>query len=229
MPRTVLTVQEVAASLHVSVREVVRMAEQRILPALLVRGEWRFRAGEVWNWIDANLAGLPARRQKDRHPEVSGCMLVSPVLDEVAVELNLAAKTKASVLRELVQLAERGAPTLDGPALVQALSEREAQGSTALQYGVAVPHPGRPLYGDGPVLAAARTINGIAFGERGGGLTDLFFLVCCPEQKDHLLFLGRLCRLLIDAHLREALRAAETAAAFVEAIRAAEAAICQGE
>ncbi|MBN2560918.1 MAG: PTS sugar transporter subunit IIA [Phycisphaerae bacterium] len=227
MARSMLSVKEVAASLHVSTREVVRMAEERILPAVRIRGAWRFRAGDVWNWIDANMQGLPARRAKDRHPEVSEKMLISPVLQESAVKVDLVAKTKASVIIELTRLAERAEPMLDRPALAKALLDREALGSTALQHGVAVPHPSRPFYAEGAVLAAARTSQGIVFGERGGGLTDLFFLVCCPNQVDHLLFLGRLCRLLVDAHLRTALREAADGAEFVEAVRKAEADLCK--
>ena len=227
MPRSIMTIQEVAACLHVSTREVVRMAEQRILPGMFVRKEWQFRAGDVWNWIDANMRGLPARREKDRHPEVRTGTLISAILSETVVEVNLAAKTKTSVLRELVALAERGEPALDAPALTEALLERETQGSTALQYGVAVPHPGKPFYAEGPVLAAARTVQGIPFGERSGGMTDLFFLVCCPKQVDHLLYLGRLCRLLVNADLRMLLRKAEDATAFVQALQSAEITLCE--
>jgi len=227
MPRSLLSVKEVAASLHVSVREVIRMAEQRIIPAMRIRGEWQFRAGEVWNWIEANMEGLPSRREKDRHPEVVSGMLIAPALRPIAIETNLVAKTKASVLRELVRLAERAEPSLDAAALAEALLEREAQGSTALQDGVAVPHPARPFYSPGPVLAAARTSQGIVFGERRGGLTDLFFLVCCPNQVDHLLYLGRLCRLLVDARLRTLLRELDDADEFLDAIHEAELAVCQ--
>lgn len=229
MPRSLMSIKEVAASLHVSTREVIRMAEQRILPATRVRGEWQFRAGEVWNWIEANMEGLPTRREKDRHPEVISGMLIAPALLEPAIEINLVAKTKASVLRELVQLAERAEPSLDTAALTEALLERETQGSTALQDGVAVPHPARPFYSPGPVLAAARTSQGIVFGERRGGLTDLFFLVCCPNQVDHLLYLGRLCRLLVDAKLRALLRETEDPADFLDAIHRAELAVCRQE
>jgi nitrogen PTS system EIIA component len=225
MPRTLIGIKEVAASLHVSTREVVRMAERGILPGMRVRGIWQFRAGEIWNWIEANLESLPARREKDRCPETAAGLLLGPALKDAAVAVNLVAKTKSSVLRALVDLAERADSTLDGPALVEALQQREAMGSTALQDGVAVPHPSRPFYSEGPVVAAARTSQGVVFGERRGGLTDLFFLICCPNQVSHLLFLGRLCRLLLDADLREALRSAATPAAFVDAIRTAEEAL----
>ena len=229
MPRTLIGIKEVATSLHVSTREVVRMAERGILPGSRVRGVWQFRAGEIWNWIEANLETLPARRENDRHPQTSTGLLISPALKECAVAVDLVAKTKSSVLRALVELAEHADPTLDGPALVEALQEREAQGSTALQDGVAVPHPSRPFYAEGAVLAAARTSQGVVFGERQGGLTDLFFLICSPDQVSHLLLLGRLCRLLLDVDLRDALRSASSPAAFVDAIRDVERSLAQGD
>ncbi|MCG8406019.1 MAG: PTS sugar transporter subunit IIA [Phycisphaerales bacterium] len=227
MPQSLLSIQEVAASLHVSTREVVRMAEQQILPATKVRGVWQFRAGEVWNWIEENLHVLPERRRKDRHPETKGELLISTTLLESAVAVDLAAKTKPSVIRELAGLAAVVDPYVDAGAMAEVLLEREKQGSTALQDGVAVPHPSRPLYSEGCILAAARTTGGIAFGEPGGGLTDLFFLVCCPNQTDHLLFLGRLCRLLIDKTLRDELRDAEDSREFIETIQKAEERLCE--
>ncbi len=229
MPRALLNVNEVAQSLHVSAREVVRMAESGILPAMKIKGVWQFRAGEIWNWIEDNLQNLPERRRRDRDPAVSGDLLISPLLVEAAVAVDLPARTKASLLRELASLAEAADPYVDAAALAEALSERERQGSTALQDGVAIPHPAGSVYSLGPVLAAARTTQGIAFGERSGGLTDLFFLVCCPERKDHLLYLGRLCRLLIDPQLQNDLRAAESSTEFLAVISAAENRLCESE
>ncbi len=227
MARSFLNVKEVAASLHVSTREVMRMAENGILPATRVRGEWQFRSAEVWNWIEQNVHSLAERRRKDRDPESKGDLLISPALLETAVDVNLNAKTKSSVLREIARLAEFADPYVDGNALAVTLSEREATGSTALQDGVAIPHPATPIYAQGPVLAAARTMQGIPFGERGGGMTDLFFLICCTDQKEHLIYLGRLCRLLIDRDLQTKLREAETASEFVRAIERAEKALCK--
>lgn len=227
MPRTILSVNDVAACLHVSAREVIRMAEQKILPAEKVRGQWQFRAGDVWNWIEQNMETLPERRRKDRHPVAPATRLLAPILRDSAIAVDLLAKTRTSVLRELSRLAEEADSSIDSAALCQSLQEREAQSSTALQDGVAIPHPNRPLYLEAPVIAAARTAQPIVFGQRDGGLTDLFFLVCCPSQTDHLLFLGRLCRLLIDRTLQEKLRAAETAAEFSRALTAAENALCR--
>lgn len=226
MPRSLMSVRQVAEALHVSTREIVRMAEQRILPGMLVKGIWQFRTGEVWNWIEANLASLPQRRRKDKHPHPTGDLLISAALKPGAVGIDIPAKTKTSTLRELVALAEAVEPNLDASALIEALTEREAQGSTALQDGVALPHPARQFYTEGPLLVAARTVQPIPFGERGGGLTDLYFLVCCPQQVDHLLYLGRLCRLLIEKTLQTELREAGDSDEFLAAIRAAEESLC---
>ncbi|HKQ50040.1 MAG TPA: PTS sugar transporter subunit IIA [Phycisphaerae bacterium] len=226
MSRSLMSVQQVAETLHVSTREVVRMAEQRVLPGKLVKGNWQFRTGEVWNWIEENLASLPQRRRKDKHPHPTGDVLICAALQPAAVGIDIPAKTKTSVLRELVALTQAVEPNLDAPALIEAVTEREAQGPTALQDGVAIPHPARQFYTEGPLLAAARTVQPIPFGERGGGLSDLFFLVCCPQPVDHLLYLGRLCRLLIEKKLQAELREAGDADEFLAAIRTAEESLC---
>jgi PTS system nitrogen regulatory IIA component len=222
-----MSVKEVAESLHVSMREVERMAEEKILPAQRAKGGWQFRAGEVWNWIMTNMHALPRRRSKDRHPEASGGPLLAGTLRPEGVELDVTAKTKASLLRELGRIAESVSPSIDATSLAEALAEREAQASTALEHGVAVPHPVHPIYSEGPVIIAARTIQPIIFGERNGGLTDLFFLICCPNHVDHLLFLGRVCRLLVEEDVRLTLRAAPDPVSFVQLVSLAEATLCK--
>ena len=94
MAKQFMDIEEVARSLHVSTREVVRMAEQRILPAARAGNQWRFRTGEVWNWIEENLHSLSERRSRDRHPELADQLLISAALRTHGVELNLDARTK---------------------------------------------------------------------------------------------------------------------------------------
>jgi len=226
MAARTMTVKELARTLHLSQSEVIRMAERDMLPGQKVRGQWQFRTGEVWNWLQENLQALEEHRGRDRHPAESDKTILSGVFKEIGVVLDAPAKTKSSVLRAVADLAANVDPYIDPAALLESLSEREDQGSTALEAGIAVPHPARPQYSEGPILVACRTAQGIYFGERGGGMSDLFFLVCCPEPAQHLLFLGRLCKVLLDAELLAALRDADDAGAFVELIESAERSLC---
>jgi PTS system nitrogen regulatory IIA component len=96
--------------------------------------------------------------------------------------------------------------------------------STALDTGVAIPHPHRPLpaaLGEA-VMAYGRTASGVPFGAPGGGLTDIFFLVCCRDDRTHMKVLARLSRLLLRPGFVESLRNAETATETWQAIAAAE-------
>jgi PTS system nitrogen regulatory IIA component len=226
VPRSILSVKEVAASLHVSEREVMRMADQGILPGTRVRGKWQFRAGEIWNWIEKNADSLSRRRTKDPNPAAAGPFLISQALHPAGIALDAPSKTGASVLRTLAGLAEAADEGIDGRTLLSALQTRERQGSTALERGVAVPHPARPVFSNGPLVVAVRTAQGLHFGQRDGGTTNLYFLVSCPEQADHLFYFGRLCRLLIEPDLLDRLRRVDSPGSFRDTIEGAERALC---
>jgi PTS system nitrogen regulatory IIA component len=85
---------------------------------------------------------------------------------------------------------------------------------------VAIPHPHRPLPGalGEAVVAYGRTASGIPFGADLGGLTDLFFLVACRDDRTHLRVLARLSRLLLRPGFLDELRAAEAPAESWELI-----------
>ena len=67
------------------------------------------------------------------------------------------------------------------------------------------------------------------FGGPEGTLTDVFFLVCCRDDKTHLRVLARLARLLLRPDFLGELRAAETAADALRMIHAAEAELLPAE
>ena len=98
-------------------------------------------------------------------------------------------------------------------------------GSTALDGGVALPHPPRPVgdtVQDDAFIAYARTSCGIPFGAADGGLSDIFFLVCCRDHPTHVRALARIARLLLRPHFVEELRSAETVAETRQVILQAE-------
>jgi PTS system nitrogen regulatory IIA component len=152
---------------------------------------------------------------------------VTSLLSESTMAVPLAAGTKASVLKELVNLAEQSWQVYDPDLLLLAIKQREELGSTALSCGVAIPHPRRPsptMLGE-PVIAYARTLAGIPFGARNGALSDIFFLVACRAQRTHLKVLARISRMMLQLGTVDDLRAAETVAATLRVLEAAERAL----
>jgi PTS system nitrogen regulatory IIA component len=228
MGSDMMDMEQLAAYLQRDVREVGKLASRGHLPGHKVGGQWRFARAEINQWIETQmpsytekqLADLESAGQNDGDEEP----LITGLLSEASVAVPLAASTKASVLKELVVLAEQTWQVYDPEAILEAIRAREEIVSTALPSGVAIPHPRRPLPGSlgESVLAYGRTASGIVFGGPHGGLTDIFFLVCCRDDRTHLRVLARLTRLLMRPGFLDELRAAETPAETWEKIAAAE-------
>jgi PTS system nitrogen regulatory IIA component len=231
MGNETMDLEQVAIYLQRDQREVSKMATRGHLPAQRVGGQWRFARAEINHWIETQLHGFDDKQLtalETEHTEDSeGDPLITSLLSPATMAVPLPASTRASVLKELVSVAEQSWHVFDPEAVLQAIKQREELGSTALASGVAIPHPRRPLpaaLGES-VIAFGRTASGIPFGEPTGGLTDIYFLVCCRDDRTHLLVLARLSRLLLRPNFLDELRAAETVQGAWDVIRAAEAAL----
>lgn len=228
MGSEMMDLEELATYLRRDLREVTRMASRGYLPGQKVAGKWRFARTEINHWIETQIHAyteqeLSALEQgSERNPDTEP--LISTLLSEATIAVPLPASTRASVLKELVTLAEQSWQVYDPQAILEAIRQREEVGSTALLSGVAIPHPHRPLPGalGEPVMAYGRTPSGIPFGAPGGTLTDMFFLVCCRDDRMHLRALARLSRIMLRPGFLDDLRAQETAAASWQLIAAAE-------
>jgi mannitol/fructose-specific phosphotransferase system IIA component (Ntr-type) len=109
----------------------------------------------------------------------------------------MTSKTKASILRDLVALAEQTGQLNDPAALLESLVAREEIGSTGLAGGIAVPHPCHhdPYLFESSFIVAGRTLQAVNFGAPDGRPSKLFFLICCQDDQLHLHTLARLCRM----------------------------------
>jgi PTS system nitrogen regulatory IIA component len=229
MGNEMLNVDQLAAYLQRDAREVGKLASRGQLPGHKVSGQWRFALAEINHWLETQMPSLTeaqllsletagGARQGDREA------LLPELLAEASVAVPLRASTRASVLKELVVLAEQSWNVYDPDAVLEAVRAREEMASTALPSGVAIPHPRRPLpsaLGES-VVAFGRTLSGIPFGAPRGELTDVFFLVCCRDDATHLHVLARLTRLLMREGFLDALREAQTPAESREVILNAE-------
>jgi PTS system nitrogen regulatory IIA component len=228
MGSDMMDLTQLASYLQRDVREVSKMASRGYLPGHKVGGEWRFARAEINHWIETHLHGYSDQQLTALETAGEGSAeqepLVSTLLSQACIAVPLEARTRDSVLRELVRLAEQSWQVYEPEAILEAIRAREELGSTALESGVAIPHPRRPLakaLGEA-VVAYGRTASGVPFGEPSGQLTDIFFLVCCRDERTHLQVLARLSRLFLRPGFLGALRATEDSAATWEVIAAAE-------
>jgi PTS system nitrogen regulatory IIA component len=231
MGNEMMDLEQLADYLQRDKREVSKLANRGHLPGRKVSGEWRFAKAEINHWIETQLPDytekqLHALETRDSSSEGQE-PLVAKLLTLQSIAVPLAASTRASVQKELVSLAEQSWQVYDPQAILEAIRQREDMGSTALESGVAIPHPRRPMpaaLGES-VLAYGRTLSGIPFGAARGELTDIFFLVCCRDEATHLRVLARLSRLLLRPGFVDALRSAETPADSWELIEKTERAL----
>jgi PTS system nitrogen regulatory IIA component len=223
-----MDMEQLAAYLRRDIREVGKLASRGRLPGHKVGGEWRFAKAEINHWIETQLPAYTEKELAELEHGGDRSIGSGPFLGELlavsSVAVPLPSSTKASVLKELVLLAEQSWQVYDAESVLQAIRAREELASTALPTGVAIPHPRRPLpaaLGES-VIAFGRTASGIPFGAPLGGLTDVFFLVCCRDDRTHLRVLARLTRLLQRPGFLDELRTAEEPSAAWEVITSGE-------
>lgn len=61
----ILTLREIAQLLKVAEKTVYTMAQKKELPAFKVRGQWRFRRGDIDRWIDQQTEKKAAEEGSD--------------------------------------------------------------------------------------------------------------------------------------------------------------------
>src|SRR5436853_7541132 len=149
MASEVMTLEQVASYLQRDVREVNKMANRGYIPGHKVAGQWRFARAEINHWIETQMHAYTEQEltalEQGGEREVEQEPFISSLLSEACIAVPFAAGTKASALRELVRLAEQSWHVYDPDAILTAIKLREEMGSTALESGVAIPHPRRPL------------------------------------------------------------------------------------
>jgi PTS system nitrogen regulatory IIA component len=225
--------QSLAEYLHLDPAQVARLAERQKIPSRRVQGNWRFARAEIHHWLE-NRIGVSggeelAEVESMLRPTGENAEIARPSLAErmplEAIEIPLAARTRGSVIQSLVDVAARTGLLWDVPRMAEAVRAREDLHPTALDSGVAMLHPRRPMPSilGAPLLAFGRTDRGIPFGGRHGADTDLFFLICSLDDRDHLQFLARLSRLAADPDLLALLRAARDAQTARELLLQADA------
>jgi PTS system nitrogen regulatory IIA component len=216
-----------ASYLHMMPAGVAKLADRGKLPGRRVAGQWRFARAEIHHWLEDRI-GLSDGQELvrvedllDRVPNADGAqdVCITKLLLTESIAVPLTARTKGSAVDKMIELVANTGLLWDPGKMVDAVRQREAMHSTALDNGVALLHPRRPIPSilSEAVLAMGVCIQGIPFGG-SGVLTDIFFLICSTNDHEHLRILARLSRIIQCTDLLNNLRNAPDGASAYQLI-----------
>ena len=145
------------------------------------------------------------------------------LINENLIMLNLPAATKEEAILQLAEKAKEENKVNDVEVFQKAVLHREAEYSTAVGFGVAIPH-GKTDAANEPFLMFA-TVNSIDWSALDGNPVDLVFLIGVPEKdasSTHLKILASLSRKLMKEEFRNSIRGAQTPADVMKLLMESE-------
>jgi nitrogen PTS system EIIA component len=238
MPFRLLDLEEVANYLHLTPADIEQRVKNREIPFEKRGDRIVFRKAEIDAWASQRILGSTGQQLTDYHQETTRftrkilpqAAILPEMLQSGAVASAMTSKTKASILRDLVALAEKTGCLSDPRALLTSLEAREELCSTALPGGLALPHPRShdPYLFETSFIVVGRPVQEIHFGAPDGQPTHLFFLICCQDDRLHLHTLARLCLIVQKTKLLDRVREAPDAGTMRDSIIAAEQEILAG-
>ena len=216
---------ELASYLNLTPQQLERYVSRNQIPGRRVGGQWRFSRAEVYHWLEGQMGVVDddeLQRMEGRLRRGANEQAVESVrgmLTQEAIAVPLLAHTRDSVIRAMCELAAGTGCLWDPQKMADAVRQREELHTTALENGVALLHPRRPLANilAQPLLALGITSQGIPFGG-GGILTDVFFLICSTNHRGHLKTLARLSRMIAKESFVDDLRRTDDARQVYEMV-----------
>lgn len=138
-------------------------------------------------------------------------MKIQDVLNKNVMLFDLQATDKEGVINEMVQSLVDNGVVKDFEAFKAGIMNREAQTSTGLGEGIAMPHSKNEAVKEATVLFA-KSNKGVDYASLDGQPTDLFFMIAAPEGANdtHLAALAELSKYLMKPGFADKLRQVST-------------------
>ncbi|ANB60617.1 PTS fructose transporter subunit IIABC [Anoxybacteroides amylolyticum] len=151
-------------------------------------------------------------------------MKITDLLTKETIVLDLQARTKEEVVDELARKLNEAGVLSDLKAFKEAIFAREAQSTTGVGDGIAIPHA-KTAAVKRPAVAFGRSTRGIDYDALDGKPSHLFFMIAAPVGADntHLEALARLSSMLMDASFRKQIESASSGEELLAMIRKKEA------
>ncbi|MBM3197769.1 MAG: helix-turn-helix domain-containing protein [Chlamydiae bacterium] len=197
-----LKIEDVSELLRVSEATIRRWVKNKQIPSYKLNQQHRFNRLEIENWM----LHSPIFKEKDKEEESTFSTDASGrvgsqqfglfrAIHNGDVLVNVPGKTKQEVICNVAQVAAIKL-ALDPDLVTELLLDRENLLSTALNHGIAVPHP-RELIAKGVVdrIIVAFPEAPIDFGAMDGIPVHTLFFLFSSQDKRHLHLLAKIAYL----------------------------------
>lgn len=206
MPHAQLTIYQACLYLAMDTKQLLRLIGRGEFPARKIGDEaFLFRKSALDAWVWKSLAAH--KRKAISAIEAGVCAyhgldpagpLITPLVNSSMCIAGLMAKTRRSVISELVTQADDHAKVWAKDDLINEIHDRTEEYVTELLPPVAFPHPSHPVPYDiaETFLVVGTHGRGLAFGSPHGDMSHLFFLLCVKDETAQVHLLLRLFRML---------------------------------
>ena len=132
--------------------------------------------------------------------------MLKDVITLDCINIDLKGKTKSEIIDEMVDILYNNGKLNDREEYKKEILKREAQSSTGMEEGIAIPH-GKTNAVKIPTVAIGISKKGVDYESLDGEPSHLFFMIAAPENSNdsHIELLSKITTLLLEDDIREAL------------------------
>ena len=132
--------------------------------------------------------------------------MLKDVITLDCIDTDLKGTTKSEIIDEMVDILYKNGKLNDREEYKQEILKREAQSSTGMEEGIAIPH-GKTKAVKIPTVAIGISKKGVDYESLDGEPSHLFFMIAAPENSNdsHIELLSKITTLLLEDDIRESL------------------------
>ena len=132
--------------------------------------------------------------------------MLKDVITLDCINIDLKGTTKSEIIDEMVDILYNNGKLNDREEYKKEILKREAQSSTGMEEGIAIPH-GKTNAVKIPTVAIGISKKGIDYESLDGEPSHLFFMIAAPENSNdsHIELLSKITTMLLEDDIREAL------------------------
>jgi PTS system nitrogen regulatory IIA component len=189
-----LTVREAARLLSISEAEIYKLVDADDIPVRVVKHQHLFDRAELLEWATSRHLAMTS----DLFAETNRPVSLASSIAAGGVHRDVAGVDRAAVLRSVVE--RLPVPDEDREVVLSILIAREADVSTGIGRGIAIPHVRSPLViaGEPSAIAVCYLKQPVEFGAIDDKPVHTVFGMISPTIRTHLRLLSQLSIALHD-------------------------------